>query len=98
MIVELQQFENRDTRPDNQNTKNRRTLLNFRYYLDNRFGHGFWHSLMNSEQIIRAMYFHEPTRNDEMVHDIIYLVAQRVNLSKTYIEEDFNLFLFKNDL
>ncbi len=74
---------------------NIRNLRNFRFYLDFKFGHGFWHALIHTHNYIGHLYLHNYDIDDKLLLDLVHVVAQKVNLNENYLLEEYNLFVFK---
>ena len=75
--------------------KNIRNLRNFRFYIDFKFGHGFWHTLVQTHNYIGHMYMHNFDLDDKLLSDLISIIAKIVNLDENYLFEEFNLYVFK---
>lgn len=95
MIVELLPSENDQTYFVNMNDKQRKSIRTFRYYLDNRFGHGFWHVMVHSVPYVGPLYLNNQVVDNDTFRDLMYDVSRKVNLDINYLIEDYNLFRFK---
>ncbi|MCE7736113.1 MAG: hypothetical protein GPJ54_14620 [Candidatus Heimdallarchaeota archaeon] len=95
MIAELQLSNYDHTHFENVDDRQRRTMRTIRFYLDHKFGHGFWHRMVQTVSYVGPMYHNNMTLDDRILLDLMYTISKIVNLSLNYLIEDYNLFRFK---